>query len=80
MPMEYRFVYRAYSHTRLMGAQGAMRDQEEYLGRSVSQSNTESQDWSNILNEFANDGYTVKNSGAFPLADNVVFWALLERP
>jgi len=78
--MEYKMVYRAYSHTQLIGRQGTMRDQEDYQERSVAQYANEAQDWSNVLNESASGGFAVKNGGAFPLGDSIVFWALLEKP
>ena len=78
--MEYKMVYRAYRHAQLISRQGAMRDQEGVVERSEAQYVDEARDWSNTLNEFAKDGFTVKDSGALPMADNIVFWALLERP
>jgi len=77
--MEYKMVYKAYSHAQLIGRQGAMRDQEDYQERSVLQYSEEAQNWSDILNASASEGFTVKNSGAFPLADSIVFWSLLEK-
>jgi hypothetical protein len=78
--MEYKMVYRAYRHAQLISRQGAMRDQEGAVERSEAQYVNEAKDWSDTLNEFAKGGFIVKNSGALPLADNIVFWALLERP
>ena len=78
--VEYKMVYRAYRHAQLMSRQGAMRDQEGEVERSEAQYVGEAEDWSNTLNGLANEGYEVKNSGALPMADNIVFWALLERP
>ena len=62
-----------------MGRQGVMRDQDQYGARSRAQYASEAQDWSNILNESAREGFTVKDSGALQFADNIVFWALMER-
>jgi hypothetical protein len=78
--MEYKMVYRAYRHAQLMSRQGAMRDQEGVVERSEAQYVNEAKDWSITLNEFVKEGFDVKNSGALPMADNIVFWALLERP
>jgi len=78
--MEYKMVYKAYSHTQLLGRQGVMRDQEDYLDQSEAQFEHEARDWSDTLNASAREGFTVKNSGAMPLADSIVFWALLEKP
>jgi hypothetical protein len=77
--VEYKMVYRAYRHAQLMSRQGAMRDQEGEVERSEAQYVTEAEDWSSTLNGFAKEGFAVKNSGALPMADNIVFWALLER-
>jgi hypothetical protein len=77
--MEYKLVYRAYRHAQLMSRQGAMRDQEGAEERSEAQYVDEASDWSKTLNEFAKEGFVVKDSGALPMADNIVFWALLER-
>ena len=56
-----------------------IRDQDQYKARSSAQYASEAQDWSNVLNESAREGFTVKDSGALQFADNIVFWALLER-
>jgi hypothetical protein len=77
--MEYKLVYKAYSHTQLVGRQGVMRDQDQYVRRSEAQYVSEAQDWSNILNESAREGFAVKDSGALQFAENIVFWALLEK-
>ncbi len=78
--MEYRLIYRAYSHSQLIGRQGMIRDQERYEASSRAQYVNEAQDWSDTLNESAKEGFTVKDSGALQLVDNIVFWALLEKP
>ena len=56
-----------------------IRDQEQYEARSEAQEASEAQDWSNILNESARDGFTVKDSGALQFAEDIVFWALLKK-
>jgi len=48
--------------------------------RIETQSADEAQDWSDNLNSFAKKGFVVKNSGALQMSDNIVFWALLEKP
>jgi hypothetical protein len=63
-----------------MGRQGMIRDQEQYEARSEAQEVSEAQDWSNILNEFAKEGFLVRDSGALQFAEDIVFWALLEKP
>ena len=78
--VEYKVIYRSYSHTRLIGRQDMIRDQEGFEERSDIQSLDEAKDWSNSLNSSAKEGFTVKDSGALSLADSIVFWALLEKP
>jgi hypothetical protein len=78
--MEYKMVYRAYRHAQLMSRQGTMRDQEGEAERNEAQNASEASDWSNALNKLAKEGFAVKDSGALPMADYIVFWALLERP
>jgi hypothetical protein len=62
-----------------MGRQSVIRDQEQYEARSEAQYVDEAQDWSSILNESAREGFAVRESGALQFADNIVFWALLEK-
>jgi hypothetical protein len=57
-----------------------VRDREGFEERSEAQSTTEAKDWSGALNTSAKEGFTVKDSGVLSLADNIVFWALLEKP
>ena len=78
--VEYKVIYRSYSHTRLIGRQSVIRDQEETDERSEAQSVNEAEDWSSSLNSSAKEGFTVKDSGALSLVDSIVFWALLEKP
>jgi hypothetical protein len=78
--VEYKVIYRSYSHTRLIGRQSVIRDQEDTDERSEAQSVNEAEDWSSSLNSSAKEGFTVKDSGALPLVDSIVFWALLEKP
>ncbi len=77
--MEYKMIYRAYRHAELISRQGVMRDQEGAVERREAQNVSETRDWSATLNEFAEEGFAVKDSGALPMAENIVFWALLER-
>jgi len=72
-------IYKAYSHAQLMGRQGVVREQERYEARNEAQYVSEAQDWSNTLNGAAGEGFTVKDSGALQFADDIVFWALLEK-
>lgn len=81
--MEYKLIYRAYSHTELLARSNYIRDREEKGEREArieTQSVNEAQDWSNNLNAFAKEGFVVRNSGTLQLFDNIVFWALLEKP
>jgi hypothetical protein len=81
--MEYKLVYRPYSHTQLLSRSNYIRDKEESdvkAARIETQSVEEAKDWSEHLNALAREGFVVKNSGALQMADDIVFWALLERP
>jgi hypothetical protein len=77
--MEYKLIYKAYSHAQLIGRQGVVREQERYEARNEAQYLSEAQDWSNALNGPAGEGFRVKDSGALQFADDIVFWALMER-
>ena len=80
--MEYKLVYRSYSHAQLLSRSNYVRDREEDAVREArieTQSTDEAKDWSNNLNSFAEKGFVVKNSGALQMSDNIVFWALLEK-
>jgi len=77
--MEYKLVYRAYSHAQLMGRQGVIRDQDRYEARNEAQYESEARDWSNTLNLSSKEGFKVKDSGALQFTDDIVFWALMER-
>ena len=78
--VEYKVIYRSYSHTRLIGRQNVIRNQEETDERNEAQSANEAEDWSSALNSSAKEGFTVKDSGVLSLVDSIVFWALLEKP
>lgn len=73
-------VYRAYSHKDLTGGFRTVVHQESYEDSSEAQYVNEAEDWSKTLNTLAKERFIVKNSGALQLSDNIVFWALLERP
>ena len=81
--MEYKLIYRAYSHAHLLSRSNYIRDREEDEVREArieTQSADEARDWSNNLNAFAAKGFVVRDSGALQMTDNIVFWALLEKP
>ena len=78
--MEYKLVYRAYNHKQLTGGFRKIIDQESFEDTNEAQYVIEAEDWSKTLNSLAKEGFTVKNSGALELAENIVFWALLEKP
>jgi hypothetical protein len=78
--VEYKLVYRAYSHKQLAGGFRMIIDQDSYEDTSEAQYVNEAEDWSKTLNKLAKEGFIAKNSGALQLSDNIVFWALLERP
>ena len=74
--MEYKLVFRAYDHSQLFGGQRVRGESD----RTEKQSVLEAKDWSETLNASARDGFYVKNSGVLSVVDNLVFWALLEKP
>ncbi len=81
--MEYKLIYRSYSHTQLLSRSNYARNKEEdeeKEARIEAQSADEAHDWSDNLNAFAKEGFVVRNSGALQMLDNIVFWALLEKP
>jgi hypothetical protein len=78
--VEYKLAYRAYSHKQLTGGFRMITDQDRHEDPSETQYVNEAEDWSKTLNTLAKEGFIVKNSGALQLSDNIVFWALLERP
>jgi len=77
--MEYKLVFRAYNHSQLFGGQRIRGDFEE-SDKTENQSVLEAKDWSETLNASAREGFRVKNSGVVSMVDNLVFWALLEKP
>ncbi len=81
--MEYKLIYRSYSHAELLARSNYIRDREEKEVREArieTQSADEARDWSNNLNAFAEKGFVIRNSGVLQMTDNIVFWALLEKP
>lgn len=82
--VEYKVIYRSYSHRELSGSKAIGRfrevhDVDESKVMSEAQSVIEAKDWSDNLNAFAKEGFAVKNSGTLQMFDNIVFWALLEK-
>ncbi len=82
--VEYKVIYRAYSHRELAGSNttGKFREiheVDESRVLSEAQSVNEAKDWSENLNAFAKEGFSVKNSGTLQMYENIVFWALLEK-
>ena len=39
----------------------------------------ENTDWDHSLNEYAKDGWILKNSGTVVASNDIIFWALLEK-
>jgi len=77
--MKYKAIYKAYSHAQLVG-KVRYRGDEPVEAAAEAQSVREAEDWSEILNLSANEGFTIKEGGVLSLADNIVFWAFLEKP
>jgi hypothetical protein len=69
--MEYKLIYRPYDLSRLV---------EQARGEKGTWFATkETGDWNNALNEYAKQGWKVKNSGVIEAGREIVFWALLEK-
>jgi hypothetical protein len=77
--MEYKAIYKAYSHAQLVG-KVRYRDDEPDEAAAEAQSVREAEDWSEILNLSAKEGFSIKEGGVLHSADNIVFWAFLEKP
>ena len=77
--MEYKAVYKAYSHAQLVG-KVRYRDDKPDEEATEAQSVREAEDWSEILNLSAKEGFSIKEGGVLQSADNIVFWAFLEKP
>jgi len=77
--MEYKAIYKAYSHAQLVG-KVRYRDDEPDEAATDAQSAREAEDWSRILNLSAKEGFVIKEGGALQSADSIVFWAFLEKP
>jgi hypothetical protein len=78
--VEYKLVYRAYSHRQLTGGFRNITQDQSFEDTNEAQYVNEAEDWSKTLNALAKEGFVVNNSGALQLSDNIVFWALLKRP
>ncbi len=77
--VEYKLIYKAYTHNELVG-----RTQEfRYTGGSEAGVQVavvrEAKAWSETLNGAAKQGFRVRESGILQLTDSILFWALLER-
>jgi hypothetical protein len=67
--MEYKKIVKIY-------------DLNSFIGKAsgISQANFEVEDWNNILDQYAKDGWVVASGGLIETArDMLLFWALLER-
>jgi len=69
--MDYILVYRPYNVKRLV---------EDAVRRGGVHGEDEAKDFEYALRERVAMGYTVKNSGCVVSGENVIFWALLEKP
>jgi hypothetical protein len=76
--VEYRFVYMSYTHRQLLSKQKS-EGRLGYDDSSKPKIMVEAEDWSRGLNEAAEEGFSVKESGVMQIEDSVVLWALLSK-
>jgi len=69
--MEYVLVYRPYNAKRLV---------EDAIKRGGSRGEDEARDFAYALNDRVSKGYMLRNSGCVVIGENIIFWALLEKP
>ena len=69
--LQYKVIYRPYDFSRLT---------EQATGdKGRSHGEQEAGDWTEALNKYAGDGWTVKHSGTVNSGRDIIFWALLEK-
>ena len=78
--MQYKAIYRAYSHAIVAKKFRTSDDSEADETTAEVKSVKEARDWSDYLNESAKEGFRIREGGALQLSDNLVFWAFLEKP
>ena len=78
--MQYKAIYRAYSHALVARKFRTSDDSESEETVAEAKSVKEALDWSEYLNGAAKEGFRIREGGALQLADNLVFWAILEKP
>jgi len=69
--LDYILVYRPYNAKRLV---------EDAQRRGGSYGEDEARDFGYALKAYVSKGYSVKNSGCVASGENIIFWALLEKP
>jgi hypothetical protein len=77
--VEYQFVYITYSIVQLLGQQRSRQRTGYNSENNAAQPIMEIPEWSAFLNQAAQEGYSIKESGVLQMPENVVFWALLEK-
>jgi hypothetical protein len=65
--MRYKTILKAYSLTSLTEQTNAKTGPIEIT------------DWNDTVNKFAEEGWTIKNSGAHESSGNIIFWVLLAK-
>jgi hypothetical protein len=69
--LQYKVIYKPHDFSRLTGQRA--RDKGGSYGEQ------EAGDWTEALNKYAGDGWTVRHSGTVNSGRDIIFWALLER-
>ena len=71
--MEYKAIYRAYSHALVARKFRTSEDDESDESDAEAKSVKEAKDWSEYLNAAAKEGFRIRQGGALQLADSLVF-------
>jgi hypothetical protein len=69
--LQYKVIYMSYDFSRLTG--------QRARGKGGAYGEEEAGDWTEALNKYAGDGWTVRHSGTVNSERDIIFWALLER-
>jgi hypothetical protein len=69
--LQYKVIYKYYDFSHFVGRSKG--EKGGYFGEQ------EAGDWTEALNKYAGDGWTVRHSGTVNSGRDIMFWALLER-
>jgi hypothetical protein len=69
--LEYKTILRPFDFAALIG---------DVREKSAIEAAIEAEGWNTSLNKYAKDGWIVKSAGPIVSGNDLVLWALLERP